>query len=226
MKTLAEIAIDAGLVNKADVARAGRTAEERKQPLVVALVRELDVDEVALVGAIRKQMRVHVIDPAGIQVDHEALRVLPRDVCFRLRVLPLSVTPDGRGKVLKLAMADPTDTAAVAEVEQLTHCDIDVAALPLSAIEELVDKGYKQVNTVVTRPGGKVAIGIPRPISGEEPSEVSVTAQIPLSALQAVGESDLELRLNALTQVLVGKGLITEADLSDALRKLKGDGSS
>jgi type II secretion system (T2SS) protein E len=141
-------------------------------------------------------------------------------------VFPLAVTPDGTGKVLKLAMADPTDTAAVAEVEQLTHCDIDVSALPLSAIEELVDKGYKQVNTVVTRPGGKVALGIPRPISGDEPSEVSVTAQIPLSALQAVGESDLELRLNALTQVLVSKGLITEADLSDALRKLKGDGSS
>jgi hypothetical protein len=213
-------------VNKADVARAGRTAEERKQPLVVALVRELNVDEVALVGAMRKQMRVQVIDPAGIQVDHEALRVLPRDVCFRLRVLPLAITPDGSGRVLKLAMADPTDTAAVAEVEQLTHCDIDVSALPLSAIEELVDKGYKQVNTVVTGRGGKVALGIPRPISGDEPSEVSVTAQIPLSALQAVGESDLELRLNALTQVLVSKGLITEADLSDALRKLKGDGSS
>jgi MshEN domain len=213
-------------VNKADVARAGRTAEERKQPLVVALVRELNVDEVALVGAMRKQMRVQVIDPAGIQVDPEALRVLPRDVCFRLRVLPLAITPDGNSKVLKLAMADPTDTAAVAEVEQLTHCDIDVSALPLSAIEELVDKGYKQVNTVVTRRGGKVALGIPRPISGDEPSEVSVTAQIPLSALQAVGESDLELRLNALTQVLVSKGLITEADLSDALRKLKGDGSS
>jgi len=226
LKTLAEIAIDAGLVNKADVARAGRTAEERKQPLVVALIRELGVDEVALLGAIRKQMRVQLIDPAGIQVDPEALRVLPRDVCSRLRVLPLSVTPDGRGKVLRLAMADPTDSAAVAEVEQLTHCDIDVSALPLSAIEELVDKGYKQVNTVVTRPGGKIALGIPRPISGDEPSEVSVTAQIPLSALQAVGESDLELRLNALTQVLLGKGLITEADLSDALRKLKGDGSS
>jgi type IV pilus assembly protein PilB len=230
LKTLAEIAIDAGLVNKADVARAGRTAEERKQPLVVALIRELGVDEVALVGAIRKQMRVQIIDPAGIQVDPEALRVLPRDVCSRLRVLPLSVTPDGSTKLLRLAMADPTDTAAVAEVEQLTHCDIDVSALPLSAIEELVDKGYKQVNTVVTRPGGRVertiAIGIPRPITGDEPSEVSVTAQIPLSALQAVGESDLELRLNALTQVLLGKGLITEADLSDALRKLKGDGSS
>jgi type IV pilus assembly protein PilB len=230
LKTLAEIAIDAGLVNKADVARAGRTAEERKQPLVVALIRELNVDEVALVAALKKQMRVQIIDPAGIQVDPEALRVLPRDVCFRLRVLPLSVTPDGNSKVLRLAMADPTDTSAVAEVEQLTHCDIDVSALPLSAIEELVDKGYRAVNTVVTRPGGRgersLMVGVPRPISGDEPSEVSVTAQIPLSALQAVGESDLELRLSALTQVLLSKGLITEADLSDALRKLKGDGSS
>ena len=157
-RTLGEIAIEAGLVNKASAARAGKMAEERKLPLVVVLVRELGVDEVALVAALRKQTRVPLIDPAGIQIDPEALRSVPRDACSRLRVLPLGVTTEGTTKILRLAMADPTDTSAVAEIEQLTHSEIEVSALPLSAIEELVDKGYRQINTAVVHRSGTMFV--------------------------------------------------------------------
>lgn len=224
-KTLAEIMIEAGLVTKTTAAKAGRMAEARKEPLVVTMIKELGVDEVALLGAIRKQTRVPVIDPADIQIDPDALRQVPRDACARLRVLPMGLHTDGGGKVLRLAMADPTDTSAVAEIEQLTGLEIEISALPLSAIDELVSKGYRQINTaVVNRPGGTMFItskgSMPRSIDAD--SEVSVTAQIPLSALQhAVGADDLEARLNAVIQVLTAKGLITEAELAAALRKPK-----
>jgi hypothetical protein len=223
LKTLAEIAIDARLVDKAGVAKAGKLAEERKQPLVVIFVRELGIDEVALIAALKKQTRVPIIDPAGVRVDPEALRMIPKEACARLRVLPLGTTTDLNGKLLRLARADPTDSAAVAEIAHLSHCDVDVCALPLSAIEELVDKGYRQINTVITRTtllGGKVM-----PILDGE-SEVSVTAQIPIAALRQAAESDTEQRLAALVQLLVGKGVITEDEVAEALRKLRGDGGS
>jgi hypothetical protein len=38
-------------------------ADEKKQPLVQVLVREIGVDELALVAALRKQTRVPLIDP-------------------------------------------------------------------------------------------------------------------------------------------------------------------
>src|SRR5439155_17410258 len=98
LKTLAEIAIEAGLVTKAGAAKAGRMAEERKQPLVAMLIRELGVDEVALIGALRKQTRVPHLDPAQIQVDPEALRHVARDACARLRVLPLTIHNDAPTK--------------------------------------------------------------------------------------------------------------------------------
>ena len=230
-KTLAEIAIDAGLVNKASAARAGKMAEERKQPLVVMLIREAGVDEVALVGALRKQTRVPLLDPGTLQVDPDALRQVPRDACSRLRVLPLGFVNEGTTKVLRLAMADPTDTTAVAEIEQLTQCEIDVSALPLSAIEELVERGYREISTaVVSRPGGQrgTMFVTRNRITGanEIPdSEVSVTAQIPLAMLQAPFE-DVETRLVALIQVLVGKGLISEAELADAMKHLKASSGS
>ena len=225
MKTLAEVAIEAGLVNKASASRAGRMAEERKQPLVVVLIRELGVDEVALVGALRKQTRVPLIDPAAVEIDPEALRQLPRDVCARLRVLPLSLTTDGSGKLLRIAMADPTDTAAVAEIEQLTHCDVEVSALPLSAIDELVDQGYRQINTAVVsragNPGASVFVPMRGRVIPETEAEVSVTAQIPVEMLQAMAADDLDTRVTALVNLLVAKGILTEAELAEALRKLK-----
>jgi hypothetical protein len=238
-KTLGEIAIEAGLVNKAGAAKAGRMAEEHKQPLVVVLIRELGVDEVALIGALRKQTRVPLIDPADIEIEPEALRQLPRDVCARLRVLPLSLTSDGTGKLLRIAMADPTDTSAIAEIEQLTHCDVEVSALPLSAIDELVDRGYRQINTaVVSRTGnlgapmfvtshGSIASardGRPevQQVQFDLEAEVSVTAQIPIPTLPApVDEPDVAAELHALLGLLVAKGVVTEAELAEALRRAK-----
>ena len=223
-KTLAEIAIDAGLVNKASAAKAGKMAEERKQPLVVILVRELRVDEVALVAALRKQTRVPLIDPADVQIDPDALRTVPRETCARLRVLPLSIATEGTTRIMRLAMADPTDTTAVAEMEQLTQCEIDVSTLPLSAIEELVERGYRQINTaVVSRPGvptKTMFVTSQGKLPATNVEEVSVTAQIPISALQPPG-LDAEARVMALVRLLVAKGVITEAEYAETLKNLK-----
>src|SRR4030095_14566847 len=101
-----------------------------------------------------KQTRVPLLDPAQVQVDPEALRLVPRDACARLRVLPIGLSMDAETRVVRVAMADPTDTAAILELEVIANSEIEVTALPLSAIEELVDSGYKQFSTAVTpRPG-------------------------------------------------------------------------
>jgi hypothetical protein len=237
VKTLAEIAIEAGLVTKAGAAKAGRMAEERKEPLVVVLIRELGVNEVALIGALRKQTRVPLLDPAQVEIDPEALRIVPRDACARLRVLPLGLSIDGKTRVLRVAMADPTDTSAILELEVIANCEIEVTALPLSAIDELVERGYQQFSTAITRPklfGTNLAVTTKqnrppeqtRPLFMDETtasaSEVSVTAQIPLAQLSpAAGAPELETRFFALCQVLIRKGIVSEAELADALKKLE-----
>jgi hypothetical protein len=225
VKTLAEIAIEAGLVTKVGAAKAGRLSDERKEPLVVILIRELGLDEVALIGALRKQTRVPLLDPATVLVDPEALRLVPRDSCARLRVLPISVMFDGKTRVLRVAMADPTDTAAILELEVIANCEIEVTALPLSAIEELVDKGYKQFSTAVTPRPGRPSLGDNlsgkhrMPLERDTEKETSVTAQIPLSALRPPPQIDLETRVIALCQLLVAKGLVTEAELAEAIKQ-------
>lgn len=223
MKTLAEIAIEAGLVTKDNAVKAGRIAAQRQEPLVHVLIRELGVDEVALIGALRKQTRVPLIDPADVDVDPDALRLVTRDVCHRLRVLPLQVATEGSTKVLRIAMADPTDASAILELEHITHCEIEVTALPLSAIEELVEKGYKGFSTAVVQRPRTLSSGLSRKtplaidVATLTESEVSVTAQIPLDSMKP--DPGIEAKFAALCQLLIAKGLVTEAELVEALKK-------
>lgn len=239
-KTLAEIAIDAGLVNKADAARAGRLAQTKGLPLIVVLVRDLSVDEVSLVAAMRKQMRVPLLDPSTVRVDPDALRELPKDVCVRLHVLPVTIGTDAAGaRVLRVALADPTDTAAIAELEQITACEIEVTALPLSSVEEWIEKAYRGLTTAVVKPPQEkpgfvsaklLTTRVHRPSELAIPvltspdGEVSETAQIAFRAggpaTPADEADDLELRLTALTRLLLAKKLFTEEELEAQLQEL------
>jgi len=108
------------------------------------------------------------------------------------------------------------------ELEHITHCEIEVTALPLSAIEELVEKGYKAISTaVVPRPRAKSVVTRKTPLAIDVQSivdsEVSVTAQIPLSSMAP--DPSLESKFAALCRLLIKKGVVTEAELLDALKK-------
>ncbi len=249
-KTLAEIAIDGGLVSKADAARAGKLAQTKGQPLIDVLVRDFKVDEVALVAAMRRQMRVPLLDPNVLHLEPEALRTVSKDVCMRLHVLPVNLGTDGTGeRVLRVAMADPTDTAAIAELEQLTGCEIEVVALPLSCVQEWVAKGYKSLNTAVMRtPQSSQSSSnlmfvttkltntkVQRMVEREVPTfagdnEISETVRVAVRAPAASPEpspesqaltEELALRYTALVRLLVTKGLLTEEELEATLQELR-----
>jgi len=212
-KTLAEIAIEAGLVARGEVARAGRQAEQKKVPLVVALVRDAGVDELALLAALRKATRVQALDPAGLRPDAEALRVVSRDVCRRHRVLPLSLgTEPGGARVLRIAMADPTDAAALAEIEHVAGCDVEVSILPLSAIDEHLQ---------APPPRRLFGDGVPAP-STQPHARANIgddTALTPATTPyhSVADEADLGLRQRALIRLLEQKGILAEGELENAV---------
>lgn len=223
-KPLAEIAIDADLVTREQVTRAADRADETGVPLVVALIRELGVDELALVGAIRRQIRVPLTDPASAKLDPDALRELSRDVCRRLRVLPLSISVYDRGpRLLRVAMADPTDGVAIAELEHLTGCRVEVTLMPLSAIEEMVERGYRAVVTEVLKRqapvfGSGSGAGTARKLDGDPSDDGPQPATMPFHRLS--DEADVGTRLQALLDILLDRGVISDDEYEERIRQL------
>lgn len=225
-KTLAQIAVDAGLLSRADVTRAKELAEERSLPLAVVVVRELGIDEVALVAAFRRELRILSVDPRAVKPDIEALRLVPRELCRKHRVVPLEMRggPEHDDKELWLAMADPTDTAAITAIERVTGAVVDVALLPLSAIDELIEQGEKQLSTQVVRRGkpygGGVVVATQPHARTLTDDTVETTSTSKLRLVELPGLPEPDLKLQALIKVLIDKGVLKQADLDDALAEL------
>lgn len=222
-KSLAQIAVEAGLLSRADLTRAQELAIERAVPLAVIVVREFGVDEVALVAAFRRELRILTVDPRAVKPDLEALRLVPRELCRKHRVVPLEIRggPGRDERALWLAMADPTDTAAIAAVEAAANTVVDVALLPLSAIDELIEQGHKQLSTQVVRRGrkpGRAATRTTARALTDETIESTATMRLRLSE-----QIDPATKVAALVRVLIAKGVLTQDEYDEAVRAILRD---
>jgi hypothetical protein len=204
-RRLVDILVREGLIASGAAGALDEVGAARR-PVEVA-VRERDIDEVALVAAIRRHVKVPLADPAKVEVEVDAIRVLSRDVCRRLKVLPLQVSgwPDD-GLVLELAMADPTDGRAIAEVEEFAACRVAPALMTLSAIEELVESAYGALVTEVMRrdPRAKTV-----PAEDVAPAEPPSESGAPLAA-----------RHQALLELMLEKQLIREDEYEAAVSRV------
>ncbi len=150
MDSLAEIVIAEGLISASDLIIAANVSEQTRLPLVVTLVHECAVDDIDIALALQNHIRVERLEPEKIDYDSDALRVLSLHDCRRLAALPLSIEIRGAGvKHLQVAMADPTDTVGVAELDHLSGCEVSVVLMPLREVEVMIESAYKQFVTEV-----------------------------------------------------------------------------
>tara|TARA_R110002096_G_scaffold16898_14_gene58197 strand:+ start:38651 stop:39319 length:669 start_codon:yes stop_codon:yes gene_type:complete len=211
--SLAEIVIAEGLLTPEGVATAADAADSARIPLVVPVVRDLGVDEVALVAALKKHVRVAVLDPAKVDFDSDALREISLHDSRRLRALALSIGIYGAGpRLLRVAMADPTDAVSIAELEHISGCTVEPALVTLSAVEEMIENAYKRFVTEVMKRSEIV----------QTPSQ---TQRIPVRPQtkpfhRIADEAGALVRVNALVQLCVEKGVFAQADYDTAVEAI------
>jgi hypothetical protein len=100
--------------------------------------------------------------------------------------------------------------------------EVEVAVLPLSAIDELTEQGYRQAGPAPRprRPFGEGLHPATQPHArggreggAEDPAVAPAT--VPFHAL--ADEADAGLRLRALVRLLEAKGVLAEGELEDAV---------
>lgn len=225
LKTLAEIALESELATSKTLDRAAAIADREDLPLVEALVRDGKVDEVALLAALRKRLRVPIADPASVKVESEALRSLSVDVCRRRRVMPLAVVYEQGEKRLRLAMADPTDPVAIAEVEHRSGLTIVPELMTLSAIKEMVEDEYKKIVTEVVKRDRRLFGADAEPVKSsgssgsmddKKPDDNPKT--VPFHRIS--DEAEISVRFTALLRLLIENKIISEDEFEDEVRDL------
>jgi hypothetical protein len=208
--SLAEIVIAEGLLTTEEVAQAADAADSARIPLIVPVVREHGVDEVALVAALRKHVRVAVLDPAKVELDSDALREISLDDSRRLRALAISIGIYGSGpRLLRVAMADPTDAVSIAELEHISGCTVEPALVTLSAVEEMIESAYKHFVTEVMK--RSEIVRTPKPAKKVVPRPKTK----PFHRIS--DEAEVMVRVDALVQLCIDKGIFEETEYQSAI---------
>jgi len=211
------------------VAEAQAHARRTGQPLVAALVHIAHVSDAALARMLAR--RLDLVLETSLEPDGDALRELAHDVAERHRLLPLTIElpADAAGaRLLRVAMADPTDHEALALIEASTGCRIEPVLAALGVLEDAIARGYRGfVTEVIPRAETEPSPGPPQPPAPREPrntERLPFGAEIPEVSTQPFhrieDEAPLELRLRALVQLLAEKGLLGEDEWLERIRLL------
>jgi type IV pilus assembly protein PilB len=118
-----------------------KAAEEQKQqngPLIRHLIKLGCLTEDALLAYLQKEYRLPVSDPTTVELQEEAIQLVPHALVTKYHLIPLGLT----GSSLTLAMADPSNLVAVDEVKFLTGYDIKVTVATVSAIQQAIEQYY------------------------------------------------------------------------------------
>jgi type IV pilus assembly protein PilB len=105
------------------------------------------ISEDKLATCLSREYRVPVINPLSAEPSAEALALVPHTLAHRNEVLPLS----RHGSTLTLAIADPSNLAALNEVKFLSGCNLRVVLAPPSAIEKAIHKHYNLYKEVLDK---------------------------------------------------------------------------
>ena len=128
---LGELLLSKGLIDTDQLSKGLVESRKTGETLGRVLVRHGSVFESELARVLAEQWSIPYVNLAVIGVDRSALTLLPRDVGVRYAAVPVRWV---HGE-LRVAFADPSDTEAVAAVQERLSAPIQPAIAELSDID-------------------------------------------------------------------------------------------
>ena len=110
-----EMLVEAGLVSADQMSEALAKAESESTFIGRVLVEAGSVDRKQLTSFIVKECRIPHLSLVDYEINPDLLQLIPKDACLQYRVLPI----DKLGRILTLAMVNPLDGEALAQMREL-----------------------------------------------------------------------------------------------------------
>ena len=137
---LGELLVKRGLITQAQLTAALEHQEEEGGALSTALVKLNFISDADLTAYLQKEYRLPLVDPAGMDLPQEVLRLIPPALVHRHHLIPISLS----GSSLTLAMSDPSNLVAMNEVKFLTGYDVKVAVAATSSVTVGIGRFYDE----------------------------------------------------------------------------------
>ncbi|MFZ2852929.1 MAG: GspE/PulE family protein, partial [Rhodocyclaceae bacterium] len=141
-RPLGQLLIAKGILSEDQLRIALLEQKKSQQPVSKLLVALGFVSEATLRDALSESLGKQSIDLSRATIDPIALKMVPRELAKRHRLLPLDY--DAQSRRLTLALADSNDLVALDKVRALASADVEIETLLAgeSEIDRAIDRHY------------------------------------------------------------------------------------
>jgi type IV pilus assembly protein PilB len=138
--------LEAGLITQEDLDRALDFQRREGGSLGHAIVRTGAISDGDYCGFLGKVYNLPVVDLEAEKVAPEVIELIPADVATKFQVLPLS----REGRVLTVAMANPSNIFAIDDIKFITSLDVQPAVCGELAIKRAIEKYYASTESLAS----------------------------------------------------------------------------
>jgi twitching motility protein PilT len=190
VKPLGEVLVAERLISREQLSAALERQRETGRPLGKVLLEIGAVDEEALVEAVARQLGVPYVNLAAWPPPTAITMLLPKEVALRHAIVPVEIH---EGKLV-VAMAEPTNAAALREVAEATGYECAPALALRHRILAAIESAHAAAESA--QPDALTdAVGAPAHRPDPEPKELSMHEL--LERLVDEGGSDLHLTVGS-----------------------------
>ncbi|MFT5232476.1 MAG: type IV pilus assembly protein PilB [Candidatus Krumholzibacteriia bacterium] len=136
--------LEAGLIDEATLAKAKETQKKDGGSLGQALIKCGAITEVKYTEFMASVYNLPMIDLSTTEVDMACIDLIPADVVNKFQVLPVMRA----GRVLTLAMANPSNIFAIDDIKFITGLDVQPAVAGEMEIKKYIDKFYATTDSL------------------------------------------------------------------------------
>jgi type IV pilus assembly protein PilB len=142
-KPLGELLVKENLVSIQQLEEARKEQKANGGRLGSALVRLGHVRDKEMAEFLGRQYDMSTVDLEQFEIDQDALKAIPREVCEKHMIIPVSKS----GNILVVAFADPTNMYVRDDIALLSRCKIEVVVAPETVIVRAIEKYYVKKST-------------------------------------------------------------------------------
>ncbi len=136
--------LEAKLIDEAALAKAKEIQKNDGGSLGQALIKSGAIDENEYVAFMSQVYNLPVIDISTAEVDIACIDLIPADVATKFQVLPINRA----GRVLTVAMANPSNIFAIDDIKFITGLDVQPAVAGELSIKKAIDKYYATTDSL------------------------------------------------------------------------------
>ncbi len=135
---IGRILVEQGLISKEQLKIAFKECEQRgyKDKLIKILIEKGFISEEEFVKAFSDKMGIPFVNLKKYKIPDEILEILPLSMIKKYRAVPI----ERNGNILIVAMEDPTDLNAIADIRFYTNYNIDIAIATPSGIDKVIEE--------------------------------------------------------------------------------------